>query len=99
MTSGTGTTAGSKTFDDIDITAHRSKHVNGLDGQHFDYVLTVCDKAKERGPVFFGTATRLHQNFNDPFVIEGDAFRNVREEVRSNLRGILREQESRKTGA
>jgi arsenate reductase len=81
----------------IDITAHRSKHVEEFDGQHFDYVLTVCDNAKESCPVFFGTATRLHQNFNDPSVVEGHAekrmtaFRTVRDEIHSYLKGFLRE--------
>lgn len=79
---------------DIDITAHRSKHVEEFNGQHFDYVLTVCDNAKENCPVFSGTATRLHHNFNDPAVLQGqqeegmDAFRNVRDEIRSYLKGF-----------
>ena len=79
----------------IDITAHRSKHVEEFKGQHFDYVLTVCDNAKESCPVFFGTTTRLHHNFNDPAVVEGPqekriaAFRTVRDEIRSYLRGFL----------
>jgi arsenate reductase len=78
----------------IDITAHRSKHVEEFNGQHFDYVLTVCDNAKESCPVFFGTATRLHHNFNDPAVVEGPqekrmaAFRNIRDEIRSYLKGF-----------
>jgi len=38
----------------IDITSHRSKHVDEFAGQDFDYVLTVCDNAKESCPVFFG---------------------------------------------
>ena len=38
----------------IDITSHRSKHVDEFTGQDFDYVLTVCDNAKESCPVFFG---------------------------------------------
>src|SRR5262245_36279537 len=41
----------------IDITAHRSKHVDEFAGQNFDYVLTVCDNAKESCPVFFGHAS------------------------------------------
>lgn len=78
----------------IDITAHRSKHVEEFDGQNFDYVLTVCDNAKESCPVFFGTAMRLHQNFKDPAVVDGpqekrlDAFRNVRDEIRSYLKSF-----------
>lgn len=78
----------------IDITAHRSKHVKEFDGQYFDYVLTVCDNAKESCPLFFGTAMRLHQNFKDPAVVDGPqekrlaAFRNVRDEIRSYLKGF-----------
>jgi arsenate reductase len=76
----------------IDITAHRSKHIEEFNGQHLDYVLTVCDNVKESCPLFFGTAMRLHQSFNDPTVVEGPqekriaAFRNVRDEIRSYLK-------------
>lgn len=78
----------------IEISAHRSKHVQEFNGQPFDYVLTVCAKAKESCPVFFGTGTRLHQNFIDPAVVEGTqekriaAFRTVRDEIRSYLKGF-----------
>lgn len=41
----------------IDITSHRSKHADEFAGQDFDYVLTVCDNAKESCPVFIGNAT------------------------------------------
>jgi arsenate reductase len=44
----------------IDISAHRSKHVDEFAGQSFDSVITVCDNAKESCPVFFGAAKRLH---------------------------------------
>jgi len=75
----------------IDITPHRSKHVDEFGGQDFDYVLTVFDNARENCPVFFGTATRLHRGFNDPGAIEGSeekrvgAFRKVRDELRAYL--------------
>ena len=78
----------------IDITSHRSKHVDEFAGQDFDYVLTVCDHAKESCPVFFGRATRLHHSFNDPAGVEGSeekrlaAFRQVRDELRSYLRSF-----------
>ena len=76
----------------IDITAHRSKNVDEFTGQNFDYVLTVCDNAKESCPVFFGKADRLHHSFNDPAAVEGPeekriaVFRQVRDEIRSYLR-------------
>ncbi len=80
----------------IDITSHRSKHVDEFAGQDFDYVLTVCDNAKESCPVFFGKATRLHHGFNDPAAVEGSeekrlsAFRTVRDELRRYLKTFPR---------
>src|ERR1700736_5444307 len=55
----------------IDISGHRSKHVDEFDGQHFDYVITVCDNAKESCPVFLGSTKRLHQDFEDPAALQG----------------------------
>jgi len=81
----------------IDITSHRSKHVDEFAGQAFDYVLTVCDNAKESCPVFFGKATRLHHSFNDPAAVEGTEekrlgeFRKVRDELRAYLRKFPQE--------
>lgn len=80
----------------IDITSHRSKHVNEFTGQNFDYVLTVCDTAKESCPVFFGKAARLHHSFNDPAAVEGSeekrlgASRKVRDELRAYLQKFPR---------
>jgi arsenate reductase len=76
----------------IDITSHRSKHVDEFEGKDFDYVLTVCDNAKESCPVLSGKATRLHQSINDPAAVDGPdekrlcAFRKVRDELRAYLR-------------
>jgi arsenate reductase len=76
----------------IDITSHRSKHVDEFAGQNFDYVLTVCDDVKERCPVFFGNARRLHHSCSDPAAVEGgeeerlSAFRKVRDELRAYLK-------------
>src|SRR5215831_14431495 len=55
----------------IDISGHRSKHVDKFAGQRFDYVITVCDNARETCPVFFGEAQRLHHDFEDPAAITG----------------------------
>ncbi len=76
----------------IDISGHRSKSVDELAGQQFDYVLTVCDDARENCPVYPGHGTRLHHAFRDPASVEGteadrlDAFREVRDEIRRYLR-------------
>jgi arsenate reductase (thioredoxin) len=76
----------------IDISGHRSKHVDEFEGQQFDYVITVCDTAKENCPVFFGAVKRLHHSFDDPPpASEGTdeerkaIFRHVRDELRGYL--------------
>ena len=76
----------------IDISGHRSKHVDEFEGQPFDYVLTVCDNARESCPVFFGQAKRLHRDFEDPAALQGTEeerltlFRRVRDEIRDYLK-------------
>jgi arsenate reductase len=50
----------------IDISSQRSKAVDEFADQSFDYVLTVCDNAKETCPIFPGQAIRMHQSFDDP---------------------------------
>jgi arsenate reductase (thioredoxin) len=76
----------------IDISSHRSKHLDKFVGQHFDYVLTMRDIANESCPIFPGTTKRLHESFEDPpppsvgseedrFVV----FRRVRDQLRSYL--------------
>lgn len=78
----------------IDISGHRSKHVDEFVGQNFDYVLTVCDHANENCPVFPGKAQRLHKNFEDPADLQGGEeerlaiFRRVRDEIRHYLKGF-----------
>jgi arsenate reductase (thioredoxin) len=76
----------------IDISAHRSKHVDEFKGQAFDYVLTVCDNANESCPVFPGHAKRIHMGFEDPAAFQGPEeerlalFRRVRNEIRDYLK-------------
>ena len=75
----------------IDISGHRSKSVDEFDGQRFDYVLTVCDNARESCPVFPGITAAIHHNFEDPATVqESDegklaAFRRVRDQLRTFL--------------
>jgi arsenate reductase len=75
----------------IDISGHRSKAVDEFWDQNFDYVITVCDNAKESCPIFPGHGQRLHRTFEDPAATDGseeerlDAFRRVRDEIRKYL--------------
>jgi arsenate reductase len=76
----------------VDISGHRSKSVAELEGQDFDYVITVCDNARENCPYFPARTQMLHHSFDDPAAVEGDwearlgAFRRVRDEIRGYLR-------------
>jgi arsenate reductase len=76
----------------IDISDHRSKNVREFENQSFDYVLTVCDNAKESCPVFPGHLSRIHKGFEDPAALQGtederlSLFRRVRDEIRDYLR-------------
>ncbi|MEY2652035.1 MAG: hypothetical protein RLZZ321_1128 [Bacteroidota bacterium] len=75
--------------DGIDISAHTSNHVDEYLEINFDLILTVCDHASERCPIFPSTAKRLHHNFPDPAKATGseqeiqEAFAAVREEIKS----------------
>lgn len=50
----------------VDISRQRSKHINELADQRIDYVVTVCDHARETCPVFPGGAKVVHHAFDDP---------------------------------
>jgi len=79
----------------IDISGHRSKSVDEFAGQEFDYVVTVCDNAKESCPVFPGKTERIHWSFEDPAAVEGDwetrlgAFRRLRDKIREKFRQLV----------
>jgi arsenate reductase (thioredoxin) len=74
----------------IDISAHTSNNVNEYAGIDFDYVITVCDNAKESCPYFPTKAQKLHYNFPDPAKATGTdeeimaEFRRVRDLIRAN---------------
>jgi len=74
----------------IDISGHRSKSVDEFAGQDFDYVITVCDNAKESCPIFPANTKRIHWSIDDPAAVQGPeeerlaAFR-IRDELRARL--------------
>lgn len=55
----------------IDISHHTSNNVDEYTAINFDYVITVCDNAKERCPIFPSKAKKLHHNFPDPAKFQG----------------------------
>lgn len=82
----------------IDISGHRSKSVDEFAGRSFDYLLTVCDNAKESCPVYPGNANRLHHAFENPATAGGSEeqrpalFRRVHYEIRDYLKTFPREE-------
>jgi arsenate reductase len=80
----------------IDISGHRSKSVDEFAGQGFDYVITVCDNAKESCPVFPVKTKRIHWSIEDPAAAQGSeqerlaAFRRVRDELRARLQAFAK---------
>jgi len=74
----------------IDISTHLPKNVDQFIKQSFDYVITVCDNAKESCPVFIGQVEhRLHLGFEDPAEVRGtdnevlSVFRRTRDEIKN----------------
>ncbi|HKZ76798.1 MAG TPA: arsenate reductase ArsC [Pyrinomonadaceae bacterium] len=83
----------------IDISSHRSKSIDEFRGQEFDYVITVCDNAREQCPVFPGQTKRIHWSLEDPAAASGDAqirlavFRRVRDQIREHLQSLANVQQ------
>ena len=81
----------------VDISAQRSKPVTTFEGQQFDFIITVCDKAREECPAFSGETARLHWPFEDPasFIEVGEerlhAFRRLRDRIHSRVMVFLGE--------
>ena len=79
----------------IDISGQRSKHLDEFAGQEFDYVVTVCDNAREVCPIFPGAPEPNHWSIADPSAVEGDeatrlrAFRVASDELMTRIRYIL----------
>jgi arsenate reductase (thioredoxin) len=76
----------------IDVSRQTSKDVKQFLGERFNYVITVCDRAKTQCPIFPG-AEPIHWGFDDPAEappdLELETFRRVRDEIRQRLRLFL----------
>jgi arsenate reductase len=81
----------------IDISGNRSKSVDEFAGQAFDFVVTVCDSARDNCPVFPGATERIHWSLEDPAAVEGTeeerlaAFRRIRDQLRDRVETFVRE--------
>lgn len=81
--------------DGIDISSHTSNHVDEYSHIDFDFVITVCDNAKERCPFFPTKAKKFHYNFPDPAKATGtdeeirEQFRQVREQIKAYCRKFV----------
>ena len=79
----------------IDISGYKSKSIDLFLNKKFDYVITVCDNAKESCPVFPGNAKYLHWSLKDPAAAEGTkeqkliAFRKIRDEINNKVLGFI----------
>ena len=81
--------------DNIDISDHTSNNVSEYSRIDFDYVITVCDNAKENCPYFPSNAQKFHHNFPDPAKAQGSEedimkeFRKVREQIKEYSRNFI----------
>lgn len=79
----------------IDISTHEAKSVDRFVDEAFDYVITVCDAAAERCPVFPGAAKRVHWSVEDPAKARGSeeerlaAFRAARDALRAHIEAFV----------
>jgi arsenate reductase len=81
--------------DGIDISNHTSNNIDEYRNIDFDFVITVCDNAKERCPFFPTKAKKSHQNFPDPAKAKGteeeikEQFRKVRQQIKDYCRQFV----------
>ena len=84
----------------IDISGHRSKSVDEFEGQDFDYVITVCDNAKQSCPIYPEKTKRIHWSIEDPAAVQGSeevrkgAFRRIRDQIHGRIMVFLDGNES-----
>jgi len=78
----------------IDISSHKSNHLNEFSDVAFDLIITVCDHAAQSCPVFLGNGQRIHHGFIDPAAVTGnneevlETFRKVRDQIKEFLQSV-----------
>jgi len=81
----------------VDISSYRSKHLDEVKDIDFDFVITVCDNAREHCPVFHGKTRLIHAGFDDPPRLAENAktpeeaincYRRVRDEIKDFVRTL-----------
>jgi len=83
--------------DGINIIQHTSNHIDDYRNIPFDYVITVCDNARETCPWFPSNAKMIHHSFNDPAAARGTVkeilieFRKVRSEIKAFAQQFVEE--------
>lgn len=81
----------------VDLSGHRSQTLDNYLHDQFDYVITVCDNAAERCPVFPGEVNRLHWPFEDPAKATGTeserllVFARIRDQIKDKVVSFLAE--------
>ena len=83
--------------DGIDISSHTSNNIDEYRNIDFDFVITVCDSARERCPFFPSSAKKFHHNFPDPAKTSGseeeikEKFKNVRQQIKDYCKTFVKE--------
>ena len=83
--------------DGVDISKNSSNNIAEYDDILFDFIISVCDSAKERCPVFPGKSLHLHYSFSDPASATGteaqilESFRAVRDEIKAYVSGFIKQ--------
>ena len=85
--------------DDIDISGHTSNHIDEYEGIEWDYIITVCDHARENCPFIPAkNAVRIHHDFSDPSKAQGtqeqihEAVEKTREDIKAFIYELIKEE-------
>ena len=83
--------------DGVDISKNSSNNISEYEDISFDFIISVCDSAKERCPIFPAKSLHIHHSFQDPASVTGteaqilDSFRTVRDEIKAYVSGFIKQ--------